>query len=231
LTPKRGSPYRSVVSQLALASRRGWPSVVASVLLPAISLAVEVQVVSVTPGRTADLVIDGARPVTVQVGDVIQGVTLVRADRNGATVSIDGVTRSLSLSSYRESSGGPPGGGGVTLAADDRGQFFTDGIINGKAMRFIIDTGATLTTLSRADAQRLGIAYRDGTPMLSQTANGVVKGWRISLPSVRVGSATVRDVDAMVIDNDTLPIGLLGMSFLGRFDMQRQGSTLTLRRR
>jgi aspartyl protease family protein len=52
----------------------------------------------------------------------------------------------------------------------------------------------------------------------------------VSLASVRVGDVTVRDVDAIVVDNDTLPVGLLGMSFLGRFDMQRQGSTLVLRR-
>ena len=61
--------------------------------------------------------------------------------------------------------------------------------------------------------------------------NGVVNGWRVSLDSVRIGDMTVRDVDAMVVDNDTLPVGLLGMSFLGRFDMQRQGATLVLRRR
>jgi aspartyl protease family protein len=48
---------------------------------------------------------------------------------------------------------------------------------------------------------------------------------------VRVGEVTVRDVDAIVLDNDTLPVGLLGMSFLNRFDMNRQGPTLVLRRR
>jgi aspartyl protease family protein len=61
--------------------------------------------------------------------------------------------------------------------------------------------------------------------------NGVVNGWRVSLDSVRVEEMTVRDVDAIVVDNDTLAVGLLGMSFLGRCDMQRQGSTLVLRRR
>ena len=98
-------------------------------------------------------------------------------------------------------------------------------------MRFVVETGATLTTLSRADAQRIGLDYRGGKPTRTTTANGVVNGWRMSLDSVRVGDTTVRDVDAMVVDNDTLPVGLLGMSFLGRFDMHRQGSTLVLRRR
>jgi aspartyl protease family protein len=67
--------------------------------------------------------------------------------------------------------------------------------------------------------------------MKATTVNGVVQGWRVSLDTVRVGDTTVRDVDAMVVDNDTLPVGLLGMSFLGHFDMQRQGSILILRRR
>jgi aspartyl protease family protein len=94
----------------------------------------------------------------------------------------------------------------------------------------VVDTGATLTTLSRADAQRAGVDYRRGTPARSMTANGVASGWRVSLDSVRVGDATVRNVDAMVIDSN-LPFALLGMSFLGRFDMQRQGQVLVLRRR
>jgi aspartyl protease family protein len=58
-----------------------------------------------------------------------------------------------------------------------------------------------------------------------------MNGWRVSLHAVRVGGMTVHDIDAIVVDNDTLPVGLLGMSFLGRFDMHRQGSTLVLRRR
>ena len=53
----------------------------------------------------------------------------------------------------------------------------------------------------------------------------------MSLASVRIGDVTVRNVDAVVVDNDTLPVVLLGMSFLGRFDMHRQGETLILRRR
>ena len=42
---------------------------------------------------------------------------------------------------------------------------------------------------------------------------------------------TVRDVDAIVVDTDALSVSLLGMNFLNRFDMQRRGSVLELRRR
>ena len=121
--------------------------------------------------------------------------------------------------------------GTVTLSADAAGQFFTSATVNGRSVRFLVDTGASLTMLSRADAQRVGLDYRGGAPANVTTANGVVNGWQVSLDSVSVGETTVRDVDAVVVDNDTLPVGLLGMNFLNRFDMHRQGSTLLLRRR
>jgi aspartyl protease family protein len=119
----------------------------------------------------------------------------------------------------------------VTLSADASGQFFASGAVNGRSIRFIVDTGATLTTLSRADGDRLRLDYRSGMPVRAMTVNGVVQGWQVTLDSVRIGKVTVRDVDAIVVDNSTLPVGLLGMNFLGRFDMVRRGSTLVLRHR
>ena len=175
--------------------------------------------------------IERGAPVTIEVGETVEGIKLLRADRASAVLSIDGITKTLPLVADSASVGDPAGSGTVTLLADAGGQFFTSGTVNGRSVRFVVDTGATLTTLSRADAQRIGLDYRGGKPTRTTTANGVVNGWRMSLDSVRVGDTTVRDVDAMVVDNDTLPVGLLGMSFLGRFDMHRQGSTLVLRRR
>ena len=127
--------------------------------------------------------------------------------------------------------GDATGSGTVTLSAEAGGQFFASGAVNGQTVRFVVDTGATLTTLSREDAQRVGLDFRGGAPAKITTANGVVNGWHVSLDSVSVGDTTVRNVDAIVVDNDTLPVALLGMSFLDRFDMDRQGATLVLRRR
>ena len=211
--------------------RRWWPCAAGAVLLPAVCLAADVRVVAITPGRSADVVIDRGAPVTIEVGETVDGVKLLRADRAGAVLSVDGITKTLPLVAASPSDGDGGGSTSVTLEADPHGQFFTSGTVNGRSVRFVVDTGATLTTLSRADAQRIGLDYRRGTPIRTGTANGVVNGWRMSLDSIRIGDTTVRDVDAMVVDNDTLPVGLLGMSFLGRFDMQRQGSTLVLRRR
>lgn len=209
------------------------PTVLGSLMMScAPCLATDVQVVAVTAGLSADVVIDGGAPVTLDVGEKTpEGVTLLEADRAGAVLRVDGMTQTLPLVSNRSLVASTGRSESVTLSADAGGHFYASGSINGRSVRFLVDTGATLTTLSRADARRVGLDYRGGTPAKVMTGNGEVSGWRVSLDSVRVGDATVRDVEAFVVDNDALPVGLLGMSFLDRFDMHRQGSTLVLRHR
>jgi aspartyl protease family protein len=208
---------------------QGFRIAVVVLLLPALCLAAGVRVVAVTPGQSADVVMENGAPVTLQVGETVEGITLLSADRAGVVIAADGVRQALplvadpSIEHAAETSS-------VTLSADARGQFLTSGTVNGRPVRFIVDTGATLTTLSRTEATRIGLDYGGGKMTKLQTANGEAQGWRVSLAAVRVGDVTVRDVDAIVVDNETLPVALLGMSFLGRFDMQRQGSTLVLRR-
>lgn len=196
---------------------------------PALCLATDMRVVAVTPGQSAEVVIEDGAPVTIQVGEIIEGVKLLSADRDGAVVSVDGITETLPFVADR-SIEHAAGSSTVTLSTDARGQFVTSGAVNGRPVNLLVDTGANLTALSRAEATRIGIDYSGGRPATAQTPNGVVHGWRVSLGSVRVGDVTVRDVEAIVIDNDTMPVGLLGMSFLAHFDMQRRGSTLVLRR-
>jgi len=192
------------------------------------AFAIDVRVVAVTPGKSADLVIDGRGPLTVDVGSTIEGVTVLRVDWNGAVVRADGVMRTLALTSD-SSVGHVASGSTLTLPADASGQFYAKGSINERPVSFMVDTGATLTAFSRIDATRLGIDYSHGKPASSMTANGTVRGWVIVLPTMRVGDVTVHDVQAMVIDSE-MPFALLGMSFLNRFEMQRQGTTLVLRR-
>lgn len=198
--------------------------------LAAPCLATDVQVVAVTPGQSADLVIGDGGPVTIQVGETIEGVKLLRADRAGAVVSDEGITETLPLVADGSIEHAAPSDT-VRLSADGHGQFLTSGAVNGRPVNFVVDTGATVVALSRPEATRIGVDYSSGQPAKVQTASGEAHGWRVSLGSVRVGEVTVRDVDAIVIDGDAPRVGLLGMSFLNRFDMHRQGSTLVLRSR
>jgi aspartyl protease family protein len=195
-----------------------------------VSLAIAALLLAFALAAAAGTDVQVVAPITIAVGETIDGVTLVSADRRGAVLRIRGVTKTLPLSSYRGSVGDATAES-VTLSADANGQFMARGAVNGAAVQVLVDTGATFTALSREQAKRIGIDFSRGKPVRSMTVNGAVSGWRVLLDSVQVGNATERNVEAIVVDNDSLPIGLLGMSYLNRFDMQRRGSTLVLRRR
>lgn len=118
----------------------------------------------------------------------------------------------------------------VTLAADVRGHFVTEGAVNGNPVRFLVDTGATMIALPGRDAERLGLDYRKGARGITNTANGPVAVYRVRLDSVRLGAIELGNVEAIVIEQG-LEIALLGMSFLNRVEMKRDGHTMTLIRR
>ena len=203
----------------------------AAVLLsfPTCCLATDVRIVAITPGRSVDVVIDQREPLTIEEGQTIEGVTVVRVEARGAVLKVDGVTKTLSLG-VAGSAGSASSSASVTLTADRHGHFATPGAVNGKPVQFLVDTGATLVALSRSEATRIGIDVSRGKPTYAMTANGPVRGWGVSLASVRIGGVEVHDVPAMVLDSE-MSAGLLGMSFLSRFDLLQQGSTLVLRRR
>ena len=91
---------------------------------PARCLATDMRVVAVTPGQSAEVVIEDGAPVTIQVGEIIEGVKLLSADRDGAVLSADGITETLPLVADR-SIEHTAGSSTVTLSADARGQFVT----------------------------------------------------------------------------------------------------------
>jgi len=118
-------------------------------------------------------------------------------------------------------------GAKVVLNAVEGGHYETTGTINGKPTNFMVDTGATYVSLSEAEADRLGIDYRNGKEVISTTANGQTTGHLVTLPSVRVGDLEVRNVEAVVSPGD-MPKMLLGNSFLSHTKMTSVGGVLTL---
>ncbi len=196
--------------------------------LPAAAFATDLNVVGLFSNK-ALVSIDGSPPRTMTVGQrTADGVTLVAVDHDGATFEIDGKRRTLKLSQHYAATGG--GSTSATLKADDRGHFTTDGQINGGTLRFMVDTGATMVALPAVEARRLGINYLDAPRGLVQTAAGQAAAWKVQLDTVRIGAMTINNVDAVVIDSP-LPIALLGMSFLNRTEMKRDGETMVLTKR
>lgn len=102
----------------------------------------------------------------------------------------------------------------VVKAAD--GHFWAEGAVNGRRVRFLVDTGATAVALTQADARRLGFQPRDLDYGYSvMTANGPARAAPVELNSVAVAGAKVEQVKAFVIEKG-LDTSLLGMTYLGR---------------
>jgi aspartyl protease family protein len=197
-------------------------------LLTCAAAAQDVSVLALFEGK-ALLAVDGGKPHTVLAGETFAGVTLVSASSEEAVVSVNGKRQRLrigegvysAISPQRERTT-------VTLTSDGRGHFVTTGSINGATMNFLVDTGATAVSMNLNDARRAGVNYLAGTKGYSQTANGVVPIYMVKLGNVKLGDITLTDVDGLVHQSGELPVVLLGMSFLGRLEMRREGENLTL---
>jgi len=200
----------------------------ALVLGAAPALATDVNVVGLFPGK-AVVSINGGQPRTLSTGQKTdEGVTLVSSDRDSATFDIDCKKRVLKMGQVYTAPASSSSQQSVTLAADSRGHFFVNGQVNGASVRFLVDTGATWVSLSGADARRLAIDYHKGEPRMMNTANGVAAAYKVLLDSVRVGDITLSNVEAVVMDGAGPGIALLGMSFLNRMEMRRDGETMLL---
>ena len=183
-------------------------------------------------GDKALLMIDGA-PRTVAVGASTQGVKLLQVSGSSAVVEVQGKRVALALGGAQVNLGGVPSAGGgtrIVLTADGGGHFFTGGAVNGKPVRFVVDTGATFVSMGADQARELGVDYAKGERGYSNTANGPMAVYKVKLASVRIGDVQLYDVDGLV-GQQPMPAILLGNSFLTRFQMKRDNDTLTLTKR
>lgn len=204
-------------------------AIVSGLLLATGVAAMDVNVVGLFPSK-AVVQIDGGKLQTLSVGQkTVEGVILVSVEHESATFDVDGQRMTLGLGHARMKTS--TAAAAVMVMADERGQFATNGEINGIAIRFWVDTGASLVALPAIEARRLGLDYRKGAPVLMSTANGTAAGYRVTLDTVRLGEVTVNGVDAVVMEGEGLPVALLGMSFLRRMDIKREGEVMTLTKR
>lgn len=182
-------------------------------------------------GNKALLVVNNTAPKTVAAGETHQGVKVVSTSGDEAIVEQSGKRQTLRVGQAPVSLGGASGRATrIVLTESSGGHFMTAGQINGRAVQFMVDTGATSIAMSVPDAERAGINYKNGVPVQISTANGAAQGFRIKLNSVRVGDVEVFDVDAVVIPQP-MPYMLLGNSFLTRFQMKRDNQQMTLDKR
>ncbi|MCB1735742.1 MAG: TIGR02281 family clan AA aspartic protease [Gammaproteobacteria bacterium] len=161
-----------------------------------------------------------------------EGVTLVSADADGARFRIGDELQSAPLGDHISLTYAPPQRDEqVTLTRTRQGMYLAPGQINGRSVDMMVDTGATFVSMNRHMARRLGLPYRtEGKPIRLSTANGDTTGYQLSLRSVRIGGIEIGDVEAVVNDGDFPEVTLLGMSFLGKLNIEhRRDGTLLLK--
>jgi len=205
--------------------------VILALAAPLGAAATDVTVIGLFPGKAVITVNRGA-PRTLAVGErTPEGVLLVASDSKGAILEIDGKRETLEMGQHfatAASSGGDRQS--VTLPVQAGGHFIVDGQINGGYVRFIVDTGATVVSISAAEARRLGINYREGQRGMSSIADGrQIATWRVLFDTVTVGDLTLFNVEGSV--REAGGPALLGNSFLSRTEMRREGQSLTLTKR
>lgn len=113
-------------------------------------------------GSKALLVIDGNAPRTLGAGESVAGVKLISVNGDGAVVEFHGARHALRLGDTPVNVSASGGGGGkqrLVLRADSRGHFVNSGLINGKVMQYMIDTGATMVAMSQSEAKRMGVSF------------------------------------------------------------------------
>ncbi len=183
-------------------------------------------------GTKAVFVIDGT-PRTLEVGSTAQGVKLISVGPDSAVIEVGGQRMTLRMGDAQVSLGRGAGDGGssrIVLPASSGGHFLAAGSINGRAVQFMVDTGATAIAISQAQADSIGLKYLEGRRTMAQTANGPTSVYVINLSSVRVGEVQVYDVAAVVTPAPMSHV-LLGNSFLSRFQMRRDNDVMTLDKR
>ena len=116
----------------------------------------------------------------------------------------------------------------VVLKRNRQGHYFAAGRINGQAVTFLLDTGATVVSVPRDVARRLNL--KRGAKSYAATANGVIETYATRLDSVAIGDIELRDVAAHINPYSSSDDILLGMSFLRHLELTQRGGTLTLRR-
>jgi aspartyl protease family protein len=124
-----------------------------------------------------------------------------------------------------------PGASEIVLYRSSDGHFRAIGEVNGVSVTFLVDTGASSTTLTAADAERAGLNLSQLSFSIPvSTANGEAKAAYARLDSLSIGGVRRSGINAHVAERGRLNISLLGMSFLGSLkSYEVRGDRLILR--
>lgn len=184
----------------------------------------------------AIVTIDGKQRVLRKGKASPEGVLLIEANSQEAIIEIDGEQETYVLGAgtstgsniIKESTSGEK----LIIALDAGGFFSISGSINGSSVSFVVDTGASAVSMNSNVAKRLGLDYKlKGKKGVSYNASGKDKIYIVNLKRVRIGNIELRNIEGVVHEGGFPVVTLLGMSFLSKLDMKREGRIMELHKK
>nr|WP_294849989.1 TIGR02281 family clan AA aspartic protease [uncultured Sphingomonas sp.] len=106
----------------------------------------------------------------------------------------------------------------IPMAID--GHFYVDGLVNNQKVRFLIDSGATMTTIGRSDAGRARVAISANRNQIVQTGNGMVRVAQGRAESLNIGPIYRSDVGLHISDDELNVLGMNYLSSLRRWSVE-----------
>lgn len=202
--------------------------VIAGVLLfSSQSFALQIEVRALF-GGSALLVIDG-RDQLVKQGQVTkEGVKLIEADSNRAVVSYQGEQQTIYLSNRIAASFKTPEKTQVQIGMSENRQYIAYGSINGRPVRFLVDTGANVVAINSTMARSLGISLADGVPTRASTASAELAATLVIIKKMQVGDIKQVNIQAIILGSEHPKDILLGMSFLQHVDISENAGLMVL---
>ena len=162
---------------------------------------------------------------------------LADADAEGISSKIIAAKEQLSDDLLREGDQKRKDMEGVTipLVPDGQGHLLADVLINNKVhASLIVDTGSPVVMLNSVFVRELGLDLSQSDKGYVEVLNGKHKAAMVTLNSVELGGAEIKDISAVVLFEDSKEVkdGILGMSFLSKFHftLDQAGQRLILRK-
>jgi aspartyl protease family protein len=126
---------------------------------------------------------------------------------------------SKSVASWGSASGSP-----LVMIQGDNGHYYVDGTVNDQKLNFVIDTGASLVSLPQGLANAAGLLCQRQS--MAHTANGLTRTCTTTIQTLKFGTFTLKNVEAMISPNLSQP--LLGMNVLKQFRVEQDSGEMRL---
>jgi aspartyl protease family protein len=187
----------------------------------------QIEVQALMPGMVV-LLINGSRE-TLKTGNEAQGVKLISSSTKTAVLEVNGKQKNYHMGTTVGTSFKKRSEVSEQIVIDSYGMFRSYGSINGHSVKFLVDTGASSVAMSEKDARKLGIQYQlKGTPTHTSTASGIAKAWSIKLKTVSLGRLKEYNVQGVVVEGNFPRQILLGMTFLNRMRVEKEGKIMKI---